>query len=111
MKNLNKVLLQVGEEHKGMVKFPVTENKTFLETPIEELCFDVRSYNVLKRYDKGSIKTVKDIIANLSTLHKSRGCGTKTMSRIMYQICQYNYSQLSPKEKEKYLNKIIELNK
>lgn len=107
MENLNSVLKAIGENNNGNVKFPVMETEIFLNTSIEELELDNRSYNTLKR---ANCNIVREVLLNLNTLSHIKGCGTKTMSRIMYQICAYYYSQLTEKGKQNYLDKLVKIN-
>lgn len=106
MKLLNTVLKEVSKE--GKVKFPVMTKREFLETPIETLELDARSNNALKRT---KINTIKDLLNNLNEIPHIRGCGTKSVSRIMYRICTYYYGNLSEQERMSYLKEIIQLNK
>lgn len=105
MKKLNTVLKEVAQE--GKVKFPVIQNKEFMEMHIDEMDLDQRSINVLKR---SGVFTIKDIIKNLNLIQNVKGCGNKTVSRIMYKICSCYYSELTETEKNKYLMEIIKLN-
>lgn len=105
MEKLNEVLSKVT--HQGNVRFPITENKEFLGTYIEDIDLDGRSYNALKR---GGFHTIEDIISNLEQLSRIKNCGTKSINRIMYKICVYYYEGLTEEGKAKYLSKIIELN-
>ena len=105
MENLNTVLKVVAEN--GNVKFPIIERKSFLETDIFSLDLDTRSSNALKR---NKLNTVKDVFDNLNAIPKFRGCGAKSINRILYGICSAYYEKLNPEEKEKYLLKIVELN-
>ena len=106
MELLNTVLKEVSKE--GRVKFPIMNRKEFLETPIEILELDARSNNALK---KTNINTIKDLLNNLNELPRIRGCGTKSISRIMHRICTYYYGSLREQERMSYLKKIIQLNK
>ena len=91
----------------GKVKFPVIQHKEFMEMLVDEMDLDQRSVNVLKR--SGSF-TIQDVLKNLNLIQDMKGCGTKTVSRIMYKICSCYYSQLTETEKKKYLMEIIKLN-
>jgi DNA-directed RNA polymerase alpha subunit len=105
MKELNKTLQRVAKE--GKVRFPVIESKEFLQTSVDALDLDARSSNSLKRT---KIYTVEDILMNKNELHKIRGCGSKSISRIMYGICVYHYLHLAEQEKKTYLEELIKLN-
>ncbi len=105
MENLNSTLTQVANN--GNVKFPIIERKSFLETDILSLELDTRSSNALKR---NNINTVKDVFDNLNEIPKFRGCGVKSVNRILYGICSAYYEKLNPEEKKKYLMEIVKLN-
>lgn len=105
MENLNTVLKVVAEN--GNVKFPIIEKKSFLETDIFTLDLDTRSSNSLKR---NGFNTIQEVLDNLDKLPRMRGCGAKSVNRILYGICSAYYGKLNPEEKEKYLLKIVELN-
>jgi DNA-directed RNA polymerase alpha subunit len=105
MENLNKTLVEISKN--GDVTFLVTENETFLNTPISELELDTRSQNALYRF---GVCTVKDILENLTEIPKIRGCGTKSFNRILYKICVYNYARMTPEEKVYYLKRLREFN-
>lgn len=104
MENLKTVLKLIGKEN---VKFPIKETNDFLCTPIESLCLDNRTYNALCR---NGIRTVGDITHDTSKLRKIRGFGAKCFSRLMYEICAFQYSQLGKEDKAKYLQRIVDLN-
>lgn len=105
MKNLNTVLTVVANN--GNVKFPVIERKSFLEADILSLNLDTRSENALKR---NGYNTVQEVFNNLDKLPEMKGCGAKSVNRILYGICSAYYGKLNPEEKEKYLMEIVELN-
>ena len=103
MKHLNAVLTEVASN--GNVKFPIIENQVFLQTPIENLDLDTRSFNSLKR---AKIDDIQGILENLDNIHKFKGCGVKSANRILYKICATYYEFVD--DKESYLNQIKELN-
>ena len=105
MENLDLVLTTVA--HNGNVKFPIIEKKSFLETDVTFLDLDTRSSNGLKR---NGFHTVQDVLNNLSSLYKMRGCGTKSVNRILYGICSSYYRTLDAEQKLAYLNKLVKLN-
>ena len=106
MQKLNTVLQEVAKE--GRVKFPVIKRKEFLQASVDSLELDMRSSNALQRHQ---IYTVEDLLNKANELHRIRGCGSKSISRIMYRICAYYYESLQKQEKEQYLKEIIKLNK
>lgn len=105
MENLNTVLKVVANN--GNVKFPIIEKKSFLETDIFSLDLDTRSSNGLKR---NGFHTVQDVMDNLDKLYKMRGCGSKSVNRILYGICSSYYRTLDAEGKLTYLNKVVKLN-
>ena len=106
MNELNKVLIKGASD--GNVRFPIIEKSSFMEKSIDELDLNVRAYNALRR---NGIKTVSEILDNIDTLPKIRGCGRKTVNDILYKVCCNYYSTLDKKGRESYLQKIEELNR
>lgn len=109
MKDLNKVLLVINESKGEMetIKFPIRENEKILSTPITALELDKRSFNALSR---NKIKTIKDLLENYSRLKDLRNYGIKSYNKTMHSLCAFQYEQLKPEEKQKYLKRIVELN-
>lgn len=105
MENLDLVLTVVA--HNGDVKFPIIEKKSFLETHILDLDLDTRSINALAN---NGITNVKGVLDNLSEIPHFKGCGAKSVNRILYGICSTYYGKLNPEQKKAYLLKIVELN-
>lgn len=105
MKDLNTVLKEVAVN--GNVKFPIKENESILNAPINALSLSVRSSNALQR---NGIRTVGDLLYKLELLDKIRGLGVKSKQDVLYGLCAYQYVSLEPKEKQKYLSRLIELN-
>jgi len=105
MEKLNMTLLNVAKN--GNVKFPVCYTETFLNQSVGNLDLDARSSNVL---DRGNIYTIGDIIENVDAIRKVKGCGTRTVNRILYQVCVLYYKQLDGNKKDAYLKEIIKLN-
>ena len=105
MENLNLVLTTVSDN--GNVKFPIIERRSFLEKDILSMNLDARSENALKR---NGFNTVDEVLGDLDNLPKMKGCGAKSVNRILYGICSTYYGNLNPEEKTKYLMEIVELN-
>ena len=90
------------------VKYPLYINKRFLETSISELNLDTRGNNALRRY---GYETIGDILKRENSLAEMRNVGKKTIDIIMTSLVAYQYSILTDAQKEKYLERIEELNK
>lgn len=105
MKNLNTVLAEVAVN--GVVVYPFIETETIRNLSATSLNLDTRSSNALRR---SGIKTIGELLDRIPELGKIHGLGAKSKSKIMYELCAFNYSSLDDKRKKDYLMKIIKLN-
>ena len=108
MKELNTLLTKVAKN--GQVVYPITETETFKALSINVLNLDTRCSNGLKRSDIHTIGELLITIDNGSIL-QIRSLGRKSVNKILYELCAYQYNSLPTKEKrDKFLKRIIELN-
>ena len=105
---LNEVLTRVSR--KGKVIYPINETETLKGTSIDVLNLDTRCSNGLKR---NKIYTIGELLTSIEngTLIQIHSLGRKSVSRIMYELCAYQYTNLSNEGKDRFLKRIIELNK
>lgn len=92
-------------------RFPVYLGEELVNTPIEDLELSVRSFNCLRR---AGMVTVGDIVQNIDTredLLKIRNLGMRSADEIMRAIMEYQFAILPEGMRQKYLNRIIELNR
>lgn len=91
-------------------RFPVYLGEELLQTPIDDLELSVRSFNCLRR---AGMATVGDIVQNIDTrddLLKIRNLGMRSADEIMNAIMEYQFSILPEGMRQKYLDRIVELN-
>lgn len=108
MKDLDTVLVAVARN--GNVKFPLTDSTEVMGTPVDVLTLDRRSYNGLKR---NHIDTIGELVTSITNgkLINLQGIGTKSVNRIIYELCVYEYNRCVTKEqKNAYLTQIVKLN-
>lgn len=107
MKRLDTVLAVVAVN--GNVRFPFTDTKAVREESIEALSLDARSYNGLRRSNVHTIGELLDVIDN-GTLSRLRNLGRKSINKILYRLCAYQYEKMSKKEQDKFLTEIVKMN-
>ena len=108
MKELNTVLVSVSNN--GTVRYPINETETLREMPVDVLSLDTRCSNGLKRNHIHTIGDLLDSIEN-GSIKEIHSLGRKSVSKIMYELCTYQYNSLNTKgKKDKFLVRIIELN-
>lgn len=106
MKTLNAVLTKVAVN--GVVRYPFIETETIRNLSVTSLNLDTRSSNALQR---NRITTIGELLDKIPEIGKIHGLGTKSKSKIMYELCVFNYASLDDKKKKEYIEKIIKLNK
>lgn len=105
MKTLNTVLTTVAVN--GVVRYPFIETEIIRNSSVTSLNLDTRSSNALQR---NRITTIGELLDKIPEIGKIYGLGTKSKSKIMYELCAFNYASLDDKRKKEYLEKVIKLN-
>lgn len=93
------------------LKFPMYVNQTMMETDIDVLELSVRSGNVLRRAGYHTVGQIVENITSEDDLARLHQCGKKSMKEIMEKLLLYQLEVLEPARREKYLRRIVELNK
>ena len=91
-------------------RFPVYLNDRYKEVGVDSLELSERSSNCLKR---AGYKNLYDLFINISgrtDLLKIRNLGAKSSREIMEQIFIFQYLNLKPEQRDRYINRIIEMN-
>lgn len=104
-------LAEVKNRRGGKLRFPIYINEKLKTTEIEALDLSVRSNNCLHRAGFKTIGELVESIEGAEDLRKIRNCGSKSVDEIMEQLFCYQYVQLEGEKKEKYIRRILELNK
>lgn len=102
--------LNVHEKHGGIFRFPIYMTEKLENTDIEVLELSVRSNNCLKRAGIHTIGQLCDRIHGSEDLKSIRNCGKTSIAEIMDSLFAYQYAQLKPERKGKYLTKVVEMN-
>ena len=92
-------------------RFPVYLGEELLGTPIEDLELSVRSFNCLRRAGMATVGDIVQNIDNRDDLLKIRNLGTRSADEIMRAIREYQFSILPEGMRQKYLDRIVELNR
>ena len=101
---------EIKKEKGGKLVFPIYITDTLMTTDLEALELSPRSSNCLHR---AGYKTVGELVADISgpdDLKKIRNCGTKSVNEIMEQLFCYQYCQLAPERKVRFINRVLEMN-
>ena len=102
--------LEIKKENGGKLVFPIYITDTLLTTDLEVLELSPRSSNCLHR---AGFKTVRELVLAINgpdDLKKIRNCGAKSVNEIMEQLFCYQYCQLAPERKVRYINRVLEMN-
>ncbi len=107
MERLNTVLAIVSVN--GEVCYPFTHTESIRKESVNVLPLDTRSSNGLKR---NSINTIGELLDNIDNgnLFKIRSMGKKSINRILYELCAYQYKRLTKEKQNDFLMQIIKLN-
>lgn len=108
MEKLNTVL-GVLYESNGTIKFPFTYTSSMSQQSVDCLPLDTRSSNGLKR---NYIRTMGELIDTLNNggISTFKGMGKKSINRISYELCAYQYKQTSKEKRDNFLMSIIKMN-
>ena len=101
----------IKERQDGAFLFPIYINQALNETDLDALILSTRSLNCLHR---AGFMTVGDLVNKINgreDLKKIRNCGKKSVDEIMEQLFCYQYEKLSADKKEKYIKRVLELNR
>ena len=80
------------------------------QTDIEVLELSVRSYNCLKRAGISTIGQLCSRVHGSEDLKSIRNCGKTSVAEIMDSLFAYQYAQLKPERRGKFLAQVIEMN-
>ena len=107
MERLNTVLKTVAVE--GRVRFPFPDTEATRNETINVLSLDTRSYNGLRRSGVHTIGDILSVIEN-GKIFQLKNIGRKSVNRILYELCAYQYKRLSGGKQDKYLMEIVKMN-
>ena len=102
--------LEIKKERGGKLVFPIYITDDLMATDLEALELSPRSSNCLHR---AGFKTVGELVLAINgpdDLKKIRNCGTKSVNEIMEQLFCYQYCQLAPERKVRFINRVLEMN-
>ena len=102
--------MEIKKQRNGKLKFPIYINEKIKTTELELLELSVRSSNCLRRAGFKTVGELVEVIEGSEDLRKIRNCGSKSVDEIMEQLFCYQYCQLDTPQKNKYINKLIDLN-
>ena len=91
-------------------RFPVYILDKYKDMDVEDLELTVRSKNCLKR---AGIKTIYDLMTGINCrqdLLKIRNCGANSSREIMESLFLFQYAQLNPEQRDRYISRIVEMN-
>lgn len=91
-------------------RFPVYISDRLKEIPIEILDLSVRGNNCLRRAGFDTMFDLLDKIEGKESFSKIRGCGAGTVQEIMEKIFVFQINSIKSEKKEKYIQRIIEIN-
>ena len=94
----------------GKLRFPVYINEKLRTTDLEILELSMRSNNCLHRAGFKTLGEVVEAIECGEDLRKIRNCGTKSIDEIIEKLFCYQYLQIEPAQRVKYINRVLELN-
>lgn len=102
---------EIKRRRGGRLRFPIYINERLNITEIDALDLSVRSGNCLHRAGFQTIGQLVEAISGPEDLRKIRNCGTKSVDEIMEQLFCYQFNLLEGEKKEKYIRRVMELNK
>ena len=95
----------------GKMKFPIYINNVLKTMDIDSLDLSVRSNHCLHRAGYRTVADVVESIESSEDLKKIRNCGAKSVDEIMKQLFVYQYTQLTPDRRIRFLKRVVDLNK
>lgn len=104
------IVMQILKAKAQTLRFPMYITKSMEETDIAELELTVRSSNCLRRAGFHTIGELVDGIETSGDLKRIRNCGAKSVREIMNKLLRYQYGLLSSERKERYLQRLLDMN-
>ena len=101
---------EIKKERRGKLIFPIYITEELMTTDLEALELSPRSSNCLHR---AGFKTVGELVLAINgpdDLKKIRNCGAKSVNEIMEQLFCYQYCQLAPERKVRFIKRVLEMN-
>lgn len=101
---------EIKKERHGKLIFPIYITDELMTTDLEALELSPRSSNCLHR---AGFKTVGELVLAINgpeDLKKIRNCGVKSVDEIMEQLFCYQYCQLAPERKVRFIKRVLEMN-
>ena len=101
---------EIKKERGGKLVFPIYITDALMTTDLEALELSPRSSNCLHR---AGFKTVGELVLAINgpdDLKKIRNCGAKSVNEIMEQLFCYQYCQLGPERKVRFIKRVLEMN-
>ena len=105
--SMEKLIKQRGDRF----RYPVYMSDAFMNTNLEDMELSVRAYHCLKR---AGYKTIGDLVSKIegkADLLKIRNMGKLSANEVMVSLCCYQFSLLNEENKEKFIMRIVELNR
>ena len=102
--------VDLHQRHGGKFHFPIYMTEKLEQTDIEVLELSVRSYNCLKRAGISTIGQLCSRVHGSEDLKSIRNCGKTSVAEIMDSLFAYQYAQLNPERRGKFLATVIEMN-
>lgn len=93
------------------LKIPIYMSEATENAKIEELELSARSTNGLKHVGIETVGELIERIDGIQDLKNMRRIGTKSAEEIMDHLMQYQYEVMKSTSKERYLKRVMELNK
>lgn len=91
-------------------KFPIYPEADYMKLDISYLDMSQRAFNAIKRSNINTVEELATVIESESDLRNFRNLGAKTAKEIMLSLLFYQYSHISNDSKDKYMNKLLEMN-
>ncbi|MBE5926168.1 MAG: hypothetical protein E7270_04315 [Lachnospiraceae bacterium] len=102
--------MEIKERRKGKLKFQIYISDKLRTTELEALELSVRSSNCLHRAGFKTVAQLVETIEGSEDLKTIRNCGSKSVDEIMEKLFCYQYTQLEPARKIRYIKSVLELN-
>lgn len=104
-------LMSIKRKRGGKLRFPIYINAALNHADLEVLDLSMRSSNCLHRAGYQTVGELVEGIESSEDLKKIRNCGAKSVDEIMDKLFCYQYSLIEQSKRQKYINRVIELNK
>ncbi|MBP5160160.1 MAG: hypothetical protein ILP10_07675 [Lachnospiraceae bacterium] len=102
---------EILQANNNKIRFYVFETERFMNSDLESLDLNVRSFHCLRRVGHRTVGDLVNSVSCAADLKSIRNCGDKSVNEILFKLFLFNYECLSPELKKSSMNRLKEMNR